>query len=107
MFLRLSWVIGNAGIGEGTLVILFSVTVTSITTISLSAICTNGELKGGGAYYVISRALGPEMGGAIGLTFFAANSVSVALYLLGFGETISALAGHTLATLQWDQVRPG
>ena len=44
------------------MVILLSACVTILTTLSMSAICTNGEVKGGGAYYLISRSLGPEFG---------------------------------------------
>ena len=62
LFIRLSWVTGQAGIGLATVIILLSAMVTVITTLSMSAICTNGEVKGGGAYYLISRSLGPEFG---------------------------------------------
>ncbi len=62
LFIRLSWVVGQAGIGLATVIILLSGVVTVITTLSMSAICTNGEVKGGGAYYLISRSLGPEFG---------------------------------------------
>ena len=62
LFIRLSWVTGHAGIGLATVIILLSAVVTVITTLSMSAICTNGEVKGGGAYYLISRSLGPEFG---------------------------------------------
>lgn len=62
LFIRLSWVTGQAGIGLASLIILLSTVVTVITTLSMSAICTNGEVKGGGAYYLISRSLGPEFG---------------------------------------------
>lgn len=62
LFIRLSWVTGHAGIGLATVIILLSALVTVITTLSMSAICTNGEVKGGGAYYLISRSLGPEFG---------------------------------------------
>ena len=54
--------VGQAGIGLASVVVLLSMVVTIITTISMSAICTNGEVKGGGAYYLISRSLGPEFG---------------------------------------------
>ena len=53
---------GQAGIGLAVTIILLSAAVTIITTLSMSAICTNGEVKGGGAYYLISRSLGPEFG---------------------------------------------
>ncbi len=62
LFIRLSWVVGQGGIGLATMVVLLSGVVTTITTLSMSAICTNGEVKGGGAYYLISRSLGPEFG---------------------------------------------
>ena len=69
LFIRLSWVVGQAGIGYATLIILLSTLVTLLTTMSMSAIATNGEIKGGGAYYLISRSLGPNLGGAIGIVF--------------------------------------
>ncbi|CAD5117849.1 DgyrCDS6594 [Dimorphilus gyrociliatus] len=88
LFLRLSWVVGQAGIGLSILVIGLSAVVTVLTTLSMSAICTNGQVKGGGAYYLISRSLGPEFGGAIGLVFSVANAVAVSMYVVGFAETI-------------------
>ncbi|XP_064390223.1 solute carrier family 12 member 3-like isoform X2 [Halichondria panicea] len=91
LFIRLSWVTGQAGIGLASLVILLSTVVTVITTLSMSAICTNGEVKGGGAYYLISRSLGPEFGGAIGILFSLANAVAIALYVVGFAETVADL----------------
>ena len=62
LFIRLSWIVGHAGIGLSCVVILLATVVTVVTTLSMSAICTNGEVKGGGAYYMISRSLGPEFG---------------------------------------------
>nr|CAD7616907.1 unnamed protein product [Timema genevievae] len=47
LFLRLSWVIGQAGVGEGVAVICLANLVTLLTTISMSAVCTNGQIKGG------------------------------------------------------------
>ncbi|KAK3791356.1 hypothetical protein RRG08_012538 [Elysia crispata] len=88
LFIRLSWVVGNAGILQASIIVLLSGVVTTITAISMTAICTNGEVKGGGAYYMISRSLGPECGGAIGLIFSVANTVAVAMYIVGFAETV-------------------
>nr|BAM74642.1 putative Na-K-2Cl cotransporter [Anguilla japonica] len=88
LFIRLSWVFGQAGVGLGIVIILLSVVVTTVTGLSMSAICTNGVVRGGGAYYLISRSLGPEFGGSIGLIFAFANAVAVAMYVVGFSETV-------------------
>ncbi|XP_047219699.1 solute carrier family 12 member 1 [Girardinichthys multiradiatus] len=87
LFIRLSWVFGQAGWGLGIVVIGLSCVVTTITGLSMSAISTNGVVRGGGAYYMISRSLGPEFGGSIGLIFAFANAVAVAMYVVGFAET--------------------
>ncbi|KAL0271584.1 UNVERIFIED_CONTAM: hypothetical protein PYX00_008636 [Menopon gallinae] len=91
LFLRLSWVVGQAGIAEGSIIICLANIVTIVTTISMSAVCTNGQIKGGGVYYMISRSLGPQFGGAIGLMFTLANSVAVAMYIVGFCESLQDL----------------
>lgn len=91
LFIRLSWVFGQAGWGLGIVVIALSCVVTTITALSMSAICTNGVVRGGGAYYLISRSLGPEFGGSIGLIFAFANALAVAMYVVGFAETVVEL----------------
>ncbi|CAF1021877.1 unnamed protein product [Rotaria sordida] len=91
LFLRLSWVTGQAGIGLASVIVIISTAVTVLTGLSMSAICTNGEVKGGGTYYLISRSLGPEFGGAIGLIFSFANAVAAAMYTIGFAETVRDL----------------
>ena len=42
----------------------------------------------GGAYYLISRSLGPEFGGSIGVSFSVASAVATAMYVVGFAETV-------------------
>lgn len=68
--------------------ILISCLVVVITAISMSAIATNGEVKNGGLYYLVSRSLGPEYGGAIGLIFYIANSVNASMNCVGLAEAI-------------------
>ena len=70
------------------LVITLCNAVTMITALSMSAVATNGQIASGGVYYMISRALGPEFGGAIGIMFTVANSISVATYTLGFVDNV-------------------
>jgi len=88
LFLRLTWVIGQSGMIQGLLVITLCNVVTGITALSMSAVATNGQIASGGVYYMISRALGPEFGGAIGIMFTVANSISVATYTLGFVDNV-------------------
>lgn len=98
MFLRFGQVVGQSGVLMALLIVLVAKSITTLTTLSLSAIATNTRVRGGGAYYLISRSLGVEFGGAIGVLFFSAQAISVALYVIGFTEalagTFPALAPH-------------
>ena len=93
MFLRTGWIVGQAGIGLACLIILLSGFITTLTTMSMSAIATNGQVKGGGAYFLISRSVGPALGGAIGVLFTLGLLLGVALYTIGFCETMVSQLG--------------
>ncbi|GLJ53236.1 hypothetical protein SUGI_1134600 [Cryptomeria japonica] len=86
-YIRFTWIIGIAGIGGSLILVSMCCLCTFLTGISLSAIATNGAMKGGGPYYLIGRALGPEVGVSIGLCFFLGNAIAAALYILGAVET--------------------
>ncbi len=93
LFLRLGYVTGSGGVGRALAIIAVANLITILTSQSLAAIATNLKVKGGGDYYLISRTLGVEFGGAIGIVLYLAQSVSVAFYCIGFSEAVSALLG--------------
>lgn len=89
LFLRTGYVVGNAGLPRALLIISIANIISVLTSVSLSAIATNLKVKSGGDYYLISRTLGLEFGGAIGAILFLAQAVSIAFYCIGFGEALS------------------
>lgn len=72
-----------------------------LTTLSLSAIASNGEVKGGGAYYLISRSLGPEFGGSIGILFFLAQALNTAMNVVGLIDCIRLNVGPDFPQGYW------
>ena len=62
----------------------------------MAAVATNLKVKSGGPYYLISRTLQVEFGGAIGIALFLAQSISIAFYCLGFAETVVGMLGSLL-----------
>ena len=88
MFMRAGYVIGQAGIIQTVFILLIAKSITTLTSLSISAVSTNTPVSGGGAYFLISRALGPEFGGAIGIALFMAQAISVPFYILGFTEAL-------------------
>jgi amino acid transporter len=96
LFLRLGYVVGSAGLGLALVIIVLANAISLLTSVSLSAIATNLKVKGGGDYYLISRTLGLEFGGAIGIVLFLAQSVSIAFYCIGFGEALSSILNETV-----------
>lgn len=85
-FIRLVWIVGTAGTIVGFVTVFLCCCVTFTTVISLSAIATNGIVPAGGSYFMISRSLGPEFGGAVGILFYLATTLAGAMYLVGAVE---------------------
>jgi len=86
MYLREGWVIGNAGILGGLLIILLAFTITICTGLSMSSITTNIRIGSGGAYAIVSQSLGLEVGGSLGIPRYVSQALAITLYIFGFRE---------------------
>jgi amino acid transporter len=91
LYLRLGFVVGQAGLARALLIIAIANGISVLTSLSLAAVATNLRVGAGGDYYLISRTLGPGFGGSIGIVLFLAQAVSIAFYATGFGEVLSVL----------------
>ncbi|XP_020708843.1 solute carrier family 12 member 4 isoform X2 [Athalia rosae] len=97
LFIRLTWVVGTAGAIQGFLIVLCCCCVTMLTAISMSAIATNGVVPAGGSYFMISRSLGPEFGGAVGMLFYMGTTLAAAMYIIGAVEIVLTYMAPTLS----------
>lgn len=88
MYLRFGWVVGNVGLIGTLFIVTLSTLITLLTSLSVCAIATDRVVRAGGAYYMISRSLGIETGGAVGIPLYFAQALSVALYTIGFAESV-------------------
>ncbi len=88
MYLRVGWVVGNVGLGLTIVIVLIASSITFITGLSASAIATNIQVGVGGEYFLVSRSLGLEMGGAIGIPLYLCRTLSVTFYCFGLSEAI-------------------
>ena len=79
MYLRFGWVVGNVGLVGALLIVTISTSITLLTALSIAEIATDQRVRIGGAYYMISRSLGIETGGAVGIPLYLAQRLSVAL----------------------------
>lgn len=91
MYLRFGWVVGNVGLLGTLIIVTLATSITFLTALSIAAIATNAPVKSGGAYFMISRSLGIEIGGAIGIPLYLAQAFSIALYIIGFSESIVSI----------------
>ncbi|WP_457567474.1 amino acid permease [Desulfurobacterium sp.] len=99
LFLRTGWVIGNTGLIEGIILITLAMSISFVTGLSLSSISTNKEVGVGGVYYIISRSLGLDIGGTIGIPLYISQAISVAFYLIGFAESLKGIFPNVPITI--------
>lgn len=88
LFLRTGFIVGQVGLIDTLIIIAAANLISILTSFSLTVVATQMQVKGGGFYYVISRTLGVEFGGALGLILFISVSVSIAFYAIGLGEVV-------------------
>jgi len=86
LFLREGWVIGNAGLLGGWLIVSLAFSIVILTALSMSCITTNIRIKAGGAYSIISQSLGLEVGGSVGIPLYLSQSFAITMYIFGFRE---------------------
>ena len=91
LFLRLGWVVGQAGLWGALVIVILANLISLLTGLSLSAVATSMHVQGGGTYYLISRSLGLAIGGAIGIPLYLSQAISVAFYIIGFTEALVSL----------------
>lgn len=84
IFMRIGFVLAHAGVYQMLIQLGLCFFILFCTLLSVCSLATNGAIEGGGVYHMISRALGPEFGGAIGFLFFFAN-------IIGNGQSVAAL----------------
>ena len=93
MYLRLPWVVGQAGLWMTVGIIVVAHVISVTTGLSVSSIATDKKVKAGGNYYIISRSLGLPIGGTLGIALFVGLSFSVSLYIIGFVESFLPTLG--------------
>ncbi|MEM7180539.1 MAG: hypothetical protein AAF518_06480 [Spirochaetota bacterium] len=93
MYLRLPWIVGQAGLWMTIGIILIAHIISITTGLSVASIATDKKVKAGGVYYIISRSLGLPIGGTLGIALFIGMSFSISLYLIGFSESVLPYLG--------------
>ena len=93
MYMRLGWVVGNAGLIGAIVIIVIAHVISVSTGLSVSSVATDKKIGAGGIYYILSRSMGIPIGGSIGIALFIGTAFSIALYLIGFAESFNAYLG--------------
>jgi len=93
MYMRLGWVVGNAGLIGTIMVIILAHLIAVSTGLSVSSVATDKKIGAGGIYYVLSRSMGIPIGGSIGIALFIGTAFSIALYIIGFAESFNGYFG--------------
>ncbi len=91
MYMRLGWVVGQAGLIAALVIIVIAHVISFTTGLSISSIATDKKIQAGGIYYILSRSLGLPMGGAIGIALTLGTALGISMYIVGFAENFLSI----------------
>ena len=91
LFLRFGYAVGHTGLLGVIMLIMIGHAITIPTGLAIAEIATNLKVEGGGEYFIISRSFGATVGGAIGISLYFSQAISVAFYLIAFSEAFRPL----------------
>ncbi len=94
LFLRFGWAVGNLGFFKVLAIVLIGHLVTFPTAFAVAEIATNQRVLGGGAYYIISRSFGLNIGAAVGISLYFSQAISVAFYVIAFAEAFKPVLAY-------------
>ncbi|MCF8226761.1 MAG: hypothetical protein K9J30_12860 [Bacteroidales bacterium] len=94
LFLRFGYAVGHLGFIGVIGIILLGHMVTIPTAMAVAEIATNQKVLGGGAYYIISRSFGLNIGSSIGMALYLSQAISVAFYIIAFSEAFIPLLDY-------------
>ncbi|MFC2136871.1 amino acid permease [Bacteroidota bacterium] len=98
LFLRFGYAVGHLGLIGVIGIIILGHLITFPTALAISEIATNQKVQGGGAYYIISRSFGLNIGASIGITLYLSQAISVAFYVIAFAEAFSPVISYLKET---------
>jgi len=101
LFLRFGWAVGNLGLIKTLIIILLGHLVTIPTALAVAELSTNQKVLGGGAYFIISRSFGLNIGAAVGLSLYFSQAVSVAFYIIAFSEAFAPVFDYLAQAQGW------
>jgi len=91
LFLRFGYAIAHVGFIGVIGIIIIGHLVTFPTAMAVAEIATNQRVRGGGAYFIVSRSFGLNIGAAIGIALYLSQAISIAFYIIAFAEAFDPL----------------
>jgi amino acid transporter len=101
LFLRMGYAVAHLGLLGAVAVILLGHLVTIPAALAIAEIATNQRVAGGGVYFVLSRSFGLRIGGSIGIALFLSQAISIAFYVIAFGEAFRPLVEQAAQRWAW------
>ncbi|KAG2385467.1 hypothetical protein C9374_003282 [Naegleria lovaniensis] len=114
LFLKVPWILGNAGLAYSLLYVVISVLCSVFTWNSLSAVVTNGLIRSGGPITIMSRVLGNQFSGSVGIIYFIGFIFLLSLHSFGAATLVLTtvhdfypgfvIADRDVNNLYWDVI---